>query len=213
MRMAAKEYFSYYQVSGAKHVGFCRPPQWLWLKIPEFQNGTLVSGNMDQNPRNLSSLILSYSQMRHLGPPRCAGVGALTKLALVGAGDPAPGVADFLKPPDSIRSETSGEEGTGGLSSGHGKRTPPPEQKKVLKNAFYWHPHFRNIDLVQRTKGAMFDWVRLTSIIPTIRFCSCRLILKSLGGTTNHQRFPHPCVKLARGAATTSALHVVDKNT
>ena len=25
--------------------------KWLWLKKPEFQNGTLVSGNMDQNLR------------------------------------------------------------------------------------------------------------------------------------------------------------------
>ena len=36
---------------------------WL-LKKPEFQNGTLLSGNMDQNLRTPSCLILSHT---HLG--------------------------------------------------------------------------------------------------------------------------------------------------
>ena len=30
---------------------FCLPAIWLWLKKPEYQNGTLVSGHMDQNLR------------------------------------------------------------------------------------------------------------------------------------------------------------------
>ena len=37
--------------------------KWPWLKKPEFQNGTLVSGNMDQNLRNPSCLILSHTQV------------------------------------------------------------------------------------------------------------------------------------------------------
>ena len=35
---------------------------WLWLKN-RYQNGTLVSGNMDQNPRNTSCLILSHTHI------------------------------------------------------------------------------------------------------------------------------------------------------
>ena len=38
---------------------------WVWLKKPEFQNGTLVSGQMDQNLRNPSSLILSHCRMEN----------------------------------------------------------------------------------------------------------------------------------------------------
>ena len=36
---------------------------WLRLKKPPYQNRTLVSGNMDQNLRNPSCLILSYTHM------------------------------------------------------------------------------------------------------------------------------------------------------
>ena len=41
----------------------------LWLKKPEFQNGTLVSGSMEQNLRNACCLILSHTHIhrdRHM---------------------------------------------------------------------------------------------------------------------------------------------------
>ena len=49
----------------SRESGFCTASRvfiWLWLK-KRYQTGTLVSGNMDQNLRNPSCLILSHTHI------------------------------------------------------------------------------------------------------------------------------------------------------